>query len=183
MCYLFAPTPLCRNHHRPGYHLGVLNTCISVMARQWGLSDVTLSPYATSALLVGAAIGCLLGGAAADAFGPRHALFYNNAILLLGPWLCCVSQQPLTLCIGTSLVGAHSRARVETCPTGRLVAGLGCGAASLFVPRYIAEVAPPDVRGALGTLTQVCHPATLRHTHVVYSRNRCRSMWAYWLRI
>lgn len=39
--------------------------------------------------------------------------------------------------------------------SGRVVAGLGCGAASLFVPRYIAEVAPPDVRGALGTMTQV----------------------------
>lgn len=105
----------CRHEHHhivaSGYHLGVLNTCISVMARQWGVSDVTLSPYATSALLVGAAVGCLVGGAAADAFGPRHALFYNNIVLLAGAWLCAVSQQPLTLCIGAwdAKQGMHQR--------------------------------------------------------------------------
>jgi MFS family permease len=38
---------------------------------------------------------------------------------------------------------------------GRLVTGLGAGAASVLVPRYLAEIAPVAIRGTLGTLTQV----------------------------
>ena len=37
---------------------------------------------------------------------------------------------------------------------GRGLAGLGAGAASVLVPRYLAETAPLDIRGAVGTLTQ-----------------------------
>ena len=35
--------------------------------------------------------------------------------------------------------------------------GIGAGAASLYVPRYISEVSPVAVRGALATLNQVHH--------------------------
>jgi hypothetical protein len=35
------------------------------------------------------------------------------------------------------------------------VGAVGAGAASLYVPRYIAEVAPPLLRGRLGSLNQV----------------------------
>eukprot|EP00878_Enallax_costatus_P015475 GHUV01016210.1.p1 GENE.GHUV01016210.1~~GHUV01016210.1.p1 ORF type:complete len:748 (+),score=249.62 GHUV01016210.1:490-2733(+) len=38
---------------------------------------------------------------------------------------------------------------------GRFVAGIGAGAASLYVPRYIAEISPPRLRGWLGSLNQV----------------------------
>ena len=37
---------------------------------------------------------------------------------------------------------------------GRALAGIGAGAASLYVPRYIAEVAPISIRGGLATLNQ-----------------------------
>lgn len=35
--------------------------------------------------------------------------------------------------------------------------GIGAGAASLYVPRYVAEVSPVAVRGALATLNQVAY--------------------------
>lgn len=38
---------------------------------------------------------------------------------------------------------------------GRALAGIGAGAASLYVPRYISEVAPISIRGGLATLNQV----------------------------
>ncbi|KAI4171917.1 MAG: hypothetical protein LQ346_008686 [Caloplaca aetnensis] len=38
---------------------------------------------------------------------------------------------------------------------GRLVAGLGCGAAIVVVPIYIAEVAPPKEKGLFGAFTQI----------------------------
>ena len=33
----------------------------------------------------------------------------------------------------------------------RLMTGLGIGAASAVVPSYISEIAPPDIRGRLGS--------------------------------
>ena len=44
---------------------------------------------------------------------------------------------------------------VSELPAGRLLAGWGAGAASLYVPRYLSEIAPATIRGALGTLSQV----------------------------
>src|SRR5699024_2947338 len=37
----------------------------------------------------------------------------------------------------------------------RIVGGLGVGAASVIAPAYIAEVAPPAIRGRLGSLQQL----------------------------
>lgn len=65
----------------------------------------------------------------------------NNALLLAGT--------ALSMCAG----------RLAPMLVGRALAGLGCGAASVLVPRYLAETAPLAIRGALGTLTQVCGAA------------------------
>lgn len=41
------------------------------------------------------------------------------------------------------------------CNAGRFLAGLGVGTVSLVVPRYLVEIAPTPIRGALGTFSQV----------------------------
>ena len=38
--------------------------------------------------------------------------------------------------------------------SGRFLAGSGAGAASLYVPRYLAEIAPVSIRGGIATLNQ-----------------------------
>jgi MFS transporter, SP family, solute carrier family 2 (facilitated glucose transporter), member 3 len=38
----------------------------------------------------------------------------------------------------------------------RLLIGFASGYASVIVPIYLGELAPPTLRGTLGTLTQVC---------------------------
>ena len=38
---------------------------------------------------------------------------------------------------------------------GRFITGFAAGAITLFTPRYIAETAPPAIRGAVGSLSQV----------------------------
>ena len=40
----------------------------------------------------------------------------------------------------------------KVCPAGRLLVGLGVGLASVTVPVYIAECAPPAVRATLVTV-------------------------------
>lgn len=52
--------------------------------------------------------------------------------------------------------GLAGQPYLSTLPcAGRLLAGFGAGAASVYVPRYLIEIAPDAIRGALGTCTQV----------------------------
>lgn len=39
--------------------------------------------------------------------------------------------------------------------TGRLISGIGAGAATVIVPLYISEIAPPKERGLFGFMTQI----------------------------
>ncbi len=47
--------------------------------------------FIVSAVLVGAIVGSLFAGQAADALGPRKALLLNNAWLLVGSILCAAA--------------------------------------------------------------------------------------------
>ncbi|EIE21964.1 general substrate transporter, partial [Coccomyxa subellipsoidea C-169] len=115
-----------------GYHLGILNTALFWVTKDLGLDFTSQGAVVVSAVVVGAVVGSLFAGQAADALGPKKALLINNA------WL---------------LVGTALHAPVA-CHAGRALAGVGAGAASLYVPRYISEVAPISIRGALATLNQ-----------------------------
>lgn len=64
-------------------------------------------------------------------------------------------------------------ARVR-CGAGRVLAGVACGAASLYVPRYLSEIAPVAIRGGISTLNQacpsVCMPSPTRSSLTVKAR-------------
>ena len=71
-----------------GFHLGILNTAEAWVAKDLGLDLATQGAVITSAVLVGAVLGSLFAGQAADALGPKRALLLNNAWLLVGCVLC-----------------------------------------------------------------------------------------------
>ncbi|XP_787337.4 solute carrier family 2, facilitated glucose transporter member 8 [Strongylocentrotus purpuratus] len=56
---------------------------------------------------------------------------------------------------GWVLIGTASNEHVINLYCGRILTGMGCGMACLAVPNYIAEVAPPNLRGFLGSSFQV----------------------------
>ena len=39
---------------------------------------------------------------------------------------------------------------------GRFLYGVACGGFSVFCPKYISEVAPVELKGPAGALTQIC---------------------------
>lgn len=55
--------------------------------------------------------------------------------------------------LGSGLEAAA--ASITVMATGRLLSGVGAGAALVVVPLYIAEVAPPKERGLFGVMTQI----------------------------
>lgn len=107
------------------------------MAADLGFSASSAGALVVSSLLVGAAAGSLLAGRLADRVGPKRATVLNTLPLVLGTALSASASS-----LGMMLLG-------------RAVAGVGAGAASVYVPRYLSEIAPDAIRGALGTLNQV----------------------------
>lgn len=171
---------------RRRYHIGVLNTCLSFVARDLGFAETPTGAVVVSALLVGAALGSLAAGGLADRLGPRTASVVNNLPLFLGVAFSAASERLWSMLLGerpsargrpTGGRSAHAHSRfcaadpqprltsaqpqhtnnVPSLPAcaGRFFAGLGAGAASVYVPRYLIEIAPDEIRGGLGTLNQV----------------------------
>lgn len=121
-----------------GYHLAVVNPALAPLSLELGISAARTQGFVVSAALVGACVGSFQAGALADTLGRRGALRVASVPLLLGALAC--GAAPST---GALLAG-------------RLLAGLGLGLASGVVPVYISEVAPPALRGALGSANQLC---------------------------
>jgi MFS family permease len=66
----------------------------------------------------------------------------------------------------------------------RLLIGFASGYASVIVPIYLGELAPPTLRGTLGTLTQVCvtrhyYFNFLKFDHVTYDTRNHVCTFAY----
>lgn len=121
-----------------GYCLGVLNTCLDWMADDLGFQVARGGSVVVSSALIGASVGSITAGQFADSVGPGKALLYNNFLLLLGSVLCAATPGGMFAAI-----------------VGRFLVGSGAGAASLYVPRYLSEIAPVVIRGGISTLNQV----------------------------
>jgi SP family arabinose:H+ symporter-like MFS transporter len=93
--------------------------------------------WAVSAILIGCAVGALLAGKLADKYGRRFMLI-----------ICAVL-------FGVSGIGAGFSNQLYVFICFRLIGGLGVGAAALVSPMYIAEIAPPAIRGRLVAFYQL----------------------------
>ena len=58
-----------------------------------------------SALVLGAVLGAMLGGIAADRIGRKHAFIVNMAIVVAGSVLCAMSRDPPLIVVGQFLIG------------------------------------------------------------------------------
>ena len=103
--------------------------------------DLTLSPFlqsaVVSAILVGTIIGAGGTGPLADRFGRRRLAIVAALVFIVGA------------------VGSGLAPNVETLIGARVVLGLAVGASTVIVPMYIAEIAPPQIRGTLAGLFQL----------------------------
>jgi MFS transporter, SP family, arabinose:H+ symporter len=119
-----------------GYDTAVVSGAIGFLTQHFQLS-AELSGWAASSLLVGCAVGAMIGGAAGDRFGRRSCLI---ACALLFTVSAIFSAIPASL-------GPFAWAR--------FAGGIAIGAASMLSPLYIAEIAPEKIRGTLVALYQL----------------------------
>ena len=91
---------------------------------------------AVAAFAIGGPFGAAAGGRLANARGRRPAILLDAALFFVG---------------GTALALAPSMAVLVV---ARFVVGVASGVASVLVPVYLGELAPPVLRGTFGTCTQ-----------------------------
>jgi MFS family permease len=95
--------------------------------------------WLVSILELGAWFGTMYSGFLAEILSRKYAILVNVAIFIIGVVIQC-----------TSVSAGHSAIL-----GGRFITGMGVGSLSMIVPMYNAEIAPPEVRGALVGLQQL----------------------------
>jgi MFS family permease len=112
-----------------GYDTGVVSGALLFLHTSFGhLSSFELE-LVTSVLLIGAASGALGAGRLADVIGRRPTILITAVVFIAG------------------VLGAAFAPIFGFLIVMRFVIGLAVGSASMEVPLYIGEVAPPRVRG------------------------------------
>ena len=119
-----------------GYDTGVISGALIFIKREFGLTTAA-EEVVVSGVLLGATIGAIFGGKAADLFGRRRVLLVTATIFGIGALASAVAPSPAILIIS------------------RVVLGLAIGLASTNVPVYLSEVAPPHARGWVVSLFQL----------------------------
>jgi sugar porter (SP) family MFS transporter len=119
-----------------GFDTGVISGALLFIKKEWALSPFG-QEVVVGAVLVGAMVGAMFAGRLADALSRRLVIILSAAMFAAG-----------TLITATA-------ANAQWLIFGRVVIGLGIGVASCIVPLYLAEISPPQVRGALVSLNQL----------------------------
>ncbi|KAF1958569.1 general substrate transporter [Byssothecium circinans] len=96
--------------------------------------------WLVSILELGAWLGTMYSGFLAEILSRKYAILVNVTIFIVG----VVIQT-------TSITSAGHNSILA----GRFITGMGVGSLSMIVPMYNAEIAPPEVRGALVGLQQL----------------------------
>lgn len=116
-----------------GYNTGVMNAPEKVVFPGHSTASWSL---AVAAFAVGGPFGAVVGGKMADQRGRRGALLLDTWTFLAGGILQTFALDMFTIIIA------------------RFIIGFASGYSSVLVPIYLGELAPPTLRGMLGTLTQ-----------------------------
>jgi major inositol transporter-like SP family MFS transporter len=119
-----------------GYDTGVINGALPYMTDDLGLTAVT-EGMVTSSLLLGAALGAVVGGRLSDARGRRRTILALAVLFFVGALGCTLAPTTAVMVVA------------------RFVLGLAVGGASVTVPVYLAEVSPAERRGALVTRNEL----------------------------
>ncbi|MCV2392948.1 sugar porter family MFS transporter [Actinotalea sp. M2MS4P-6] len=119
-----------------GYDSSVINGAVSAIGEEFSLGSAALGFTVASALL-GAAAGAWTTGSIAERFGRPRTMVMAATLFTASAVLTGLSQS-----IGFLIVW-------------RVVGGFAVGMASVIAPMYIAEIAPADIRGRLGSLQQL----------------------------
>jgi sugar porter (SP) family MFS transporter len=132
-----------------GYDTGVVSGALLFLKNEFGGLSSFQQELVTSLLLIGAMIGAFGAGRVADRIRRRPTILITAVIFVAGVLLAAFSPTFWTLLVA------------------RVVTGLAVGSASMTVPLYIGEMAPPRIRGALVSLNQLAITSGILASYLV----------------
>lgn len=113
-----------------GYDTAVISGAIGNLTEYFDLTPIETG-WAISSALVGCLIGAFFSDYLSTKFGRKATMVITAILFILNS-------------VGTALPNSFSMFVIF-----RIIGGIGVGIASMVVPMYIAEIAPPKRRGAL----------------------------------
>lgn len=119
-----------------GYDLGVITGVIPFIQKQFKIEGFTLG-WVVALFELGCMAGTFLTAYFADKLGRKKSLIYVAVYFIITIAGVTFSQNSFELAIW------------------RFLQGIGVGAASVLSPMYIAEIAPPKIRGKLVSINQL----------------------------
>jgi SP family sugar:H+ symporter-like MFS transporter len=119
-----------------GFDTAVINGAILALTKAFNASS-WLTGFAVSLALLGSAVGAFCAGQIADRYGRVKAMVVAAGLFTL------------------SAIGSGFAFSIWDFIFWRLLGGIAVGVASVIAPAYIAECAPAQMRGRLGSLQQL----------------------------
>jgi len=113
-----------------GYDTAVISGSIGNLTQYFHLSSVETG-WAISSALVGCLLGAMVSDYSSTKYGRKNTMIFAAVLFILNS-------------IGTAIPNSFTMFVIF-----RIIGGIGVGIASMVVPMYIAEIAPPKRRGAL----------------------------------
>lgn len=123
-----------------GYDTAVINGANTYLQAHFGLDparDAMWIGLATASAIIGCIPGAMSAGFMSDRWGRRRVLFFCAFLYAISGILSAIPQN------FAQFIAA------------RMLSGLAIGVSSMICPVYIAEIAPPQWRGRLGSLFQL----------------------------
>ncbi|MBW4670709.1 MAG: sugar porter family MFS transporter [Cyanomargarita calcarea GSE-NOS-MK-12-04C] len=119
-----------------GFDTAVINGAVSALSKAFSANSV-MTGFAVSCALLGSALGAFVAGAIADRQGRLRTMIIASVFFTL------------------SAIGSGIAFTIWDFIFWRTLGGVAVGMASVIAPAYIAEVAPANLRGRLGSLQQL----------------------------
>lgn len=119
-----------------GFDSAVISGAVGGVSNYFNMTDWELG-FSVGCVIFGAMVGNISAGPLSDRFGRKKTLLLTAILFTV-----------------SALWSALATSYVEFI-IARMIGGVGIGAAILIAPIYIAELAPPKVRGSLVSLNQL----------------------------
>jgi SP family xylose:H+ symportor-like MFS transporter len=140
-----------------GYDTAVISGAVAAIDHnfinpQTGLSETargSLSGWTISCALLGCIIGAFVAGPVSTKWGRKPTLMFAAVLFFVGSLGSAIPE------LGFGPIGGMGPAALTPFIIYRIIGGIGVGIASMISPLYIAEIAPPAIRGTLVTFQQI----------------------------
>ncbi|MDA3906085.1 MAG: sugar porter family MFS transporter [Bacteroidales bacterium] len=119
-----------------GFDSAVISGAVNGIRSYFEMSDWQLG-FAVGCVIFGAMAGNILAGPMSDKFGRKKILIITAMLFTI------------------SALWSATAANYVSFVIARIIGGIGIGGAILIAPIYIAEIAPPKLRGSLVSLNQL----------------------------